>query len=230
MQTTTEIGVNHSGMGNAPKVAKKMLENTELTKPKRGDERGMARVRMEYAAQAEPVGSMPEPRKAGIEAVLADKLGERLAFERAGVRLYDALLAKCSANGKADAPPMKELEHIREEEAEHFALLGKAIESLGGDPTAQTPAADLAGVEGSGLMQVVTDPKTTIAQALHAILIAEMVDNAAWEELIEIADAAGQSELTQQFAKAQEQEAEHWAKVQKWYKGATLNEGLKDEG
>ena len=222
MQTSTEIGVNHSGMGAATKVAAQMLENTELTKPKRGDERGMAKVRMEYAAEAEPVGSMPEPQQAGIEAVLADKLGERLAFERTGVRLYDALLAKCGANGKADAPPLKELEHIRGEEAEHFALIGKAIESLGGDPTAQTPAADIAGVEGSGLMQVLTDPKTTIAQALHAILVAEMVDNAAWEELIEIADAAGQSELVEQFAKAHAQEAEHWAKVQKWYKEATM--------
>lgn len=222
MQTSTEIGVNHSGMGNAPKVAAKMRENTELTRPKRGDASSMAKVRMDYAAQAEPVGTMPEPRKAGIEAVLADKLGERLAFERTGVRLYDALLAKCGANGKAGAPPMKELEHLREEEAEHFALIGKAIESLGGDPTAQTPAADITGVEGAGLMQVLTDPKTTVAQALHAILIAEMVDNAAWAELIEIADAAGKSELIEQFAKAQEQEAEHLEKVQGWYKEATM--------
>src|SRR5688500_15663531 len=222
MQTRTEIGVNHSGMGAATKAAEKMLENTELTKPKRGDERSIAKVRMEYAAEAEPVGSMPEPRKAGIEAVLADKLGERLAFERAGVRLYDALLAKCGANGKADAPPIKELEHIREEEAEHFALLGKAIESLGGDPTAQTPAADITGVEGAGLMQVLTDPKTTIAQALHAILIAEMVDNAAWEELIELTEQAGNDDLLARFVKARDEEQEHLDKVQAWYKAATL--------
>jgi rubrerythrin len=222
MQTSTEIGVNHSGMGNATKVAAKMLENTGLTKPKRGDERGMAKVRMEYAAEAEPVGSTPEPRKAGIEALLTDKLGERLAFERTGVRLYDALLAKCGANGKVGAPPLKELEHLREEEAEHFALIGKAIESLGGDPTAQTPAADITGVEGAGLMQVLTDPKTTVAQALHAILVAEMVDNAAWEELIEIAEAAGKSELVEQFGTAMEQEAEHLEKVQGWYTEATM--------
>ena len=64
--------------------------------------------------------------------------------------------------------------------------VGAAIQSLGGDPTAQTPAADVTGVEGMGLMQVLTDPKTTVAQALHAILVAEMTDNAAWEELIEL--------------------------------------------
>jgi rubrerythrin len=222
MHTTTEIGMNHSGMQVAPKAAKKMLDNTELTRPGRGDERGIAKVRMEYAAEAEPVGSLPEPKKTGIEALLADKLGERLAFERTGVRLYEALIAKCGANGKADAPPVEELEHIRQEEAEHFAMLGKAIESLGGDPTAQTPAADVTGVEGSGLMQVLTDPKTTVAQALHAILIAEMADNTAWEELIEIAQGAGQEELAETFATAQEQEAEHLANVQQWYRAATL--------
>ena len=124
MQTTTEIGMNHSGMQVAPKAAKKMLDNTELTTPGRGDERGIAKVRMEYAAEAEPVGTLPEPKKTGIEALLADKLGERLAFERTGVRLYEALIAKCGANGKADAPPVEKLEHIRREEAEHFALLG----------------------------------------------------------------------------------------------------------
>ena len=222
MQMTTEIGTNHSGMAIAPKAAKQMLDNTELTKPGRGDERGMAKVRMEYAAEAEPVGSLPEPKKAGIEALLADKLGERLAFERTGVRLYEALIAKCSANGDAGAPPIKELEHFRKEEAEHFAMIGKAIEAMGGDPTAQTPAADVTGVEGTGLMQVLTDPKTTVAQALHAILIAEMADNAAWEELIEIARGAGQEALAEEFGTAQEQEAEHLANVQKWYRAATL--------
>lgn len=222
MQTTTEIGVNHSGMQVAPKAAKRMLENTGLTKPRRGDERGIAKVRMEYAAEAEPVGSLPEPRKTGIEALLADKLGERLAFERTGVRLYEALIAKCGANGEAQAPSAKELEHIRDEEAEHFAMIGDAIEAMGGDPTAQTPAADVIGVEGAGLMQVLTDPKTTVAQALHAILIAEMADNAAWDELIEIARGAGQEALVEEFGKAQEQEAEHLAKVQKWYRAATL--------
>jgi hypothetical protein len=101
-------------------------------------------------------------------------------------------------------------------------MLGKAIESLGGDSTAQTPAADVTGVEGAGLMQVLTDPKTTVAQALHAILIAEMADNAAWEELIEIAHGAGQEALAETFATAQEQEAEHLAHVQNWYRAATL--------
>jgi hypothetical protein len=222
MQTTTEVGMNHSGMQIAPS-ANEMLENTELTNPKRGDERDLARLRDEYAREAEPVGSMPESDERA-RALLLDKLGERLAFERSGTRLYDALIGKCKSAGAGI--PQKELQHIRDEEAMHFALCGAAIQSLGGDPTEQTPCADLAGVEGMGLMQVLTDPKTTVAQALHAILVAEMTDNAAWEELIELtrqAQADGEGDdLVARFTKAQENEAEHLEKVRGWYKAATM--------
>jgi rubrerythrin len=222
MQANTEIGVNHSGMSIAPDAGAKMLENIGLTKPTRGDETRLAEVRTEYALAADPVGSMPEPKQAGLDAVLMDKLGERLAFERAGTRLYDALMAKCKADRHSPIP-MAELEHIRQEEAMHFALVGAAIQSLGGDPTAQTPGADVTGMEGSGLMQVLTDPKTTVAQALHAMLIAEMTDNAAWEELIELTSQVGKEDLTERFEEAQEHEAEHLEKVRAWYKAATTH-------
>jgi hypothetical protein len=156
-----------------------------------------------------------------MTAVLMDKLGERLAFERSGTRLYDALLVKCQA-GKAAGIPLKDVQHIRDEEALHFALVGAAIQSLGGDPTAQTPGGDVAGVEGAGLMQVLTDPKTTVAQALHAILVAEMTDNAAWDELIELTSQIGNDDLVARFSKARDSEMEHLEKVQAWYKAATL--------
>ena len=221
METTTEVGMNHSGMLVAEDGGKKMLENIELTKPSRGDQRDLAKIRLEYAKASDPVGSFPEPRQSGVAAVLMDKLGERLAFERSGTRLYDALMLKCSAD-KSAGIPAKDLQHIRDEEAEHFALVGAAIQSLGGDPTAQTPCADVAGVEGMGLMQVLNDPKTTVAQALHAVLVAEMTDNAAWEELIELTEDAGNDDLVARFTKARDSEIEHLEKVQAWYKAATL--------
>ena len=207
---------NRSGMDISP-TAQQMLENTELTEP-RGDEREAVRMRAEYVAQAEPVGSLPSENP-----LLMDKLGERLAFERSGARLYDALMMKCKASGARI--PATELQHIRDEEAMHFALCGAAIQSLGGDPTEQTPCADVAGVEGMGLMQVLTDPRTTVAQCLHAILVAEMTDNAAWEELIELTLPTGNDELVARFRKAQENEAEHLGKVRGWYKAATMNGG-----
>ena len=224
MQTITEVGMNHSGMDVSPTAAE-MLENTELTKPKRGDERELAKIRAEYGSEAEPVGTLPQAE--GPLMLLMDKLGERLAFERTGTRLYDALMVKSKAAG--NSIPQKELQHIRDEEAMHFALCGAAIQSLGGDPTEQTPCADVAGVESMGLMQVLTDPKTTLAQALHAILVAEMTDNAAWEELIELTMQAAPEEssddLVARFKKAQESEIEHLEKVRGWYKAATMDPG-----
>lgn len=213
--------MNQSGMMTAEDGGAKMLENMELTKPGRGDERDLAKIRLEYARDADPVGTIPEPNPSGMAGVLMDKLGERLAFERSGTRLYDALMVKCAAD-KSTGVPAKELKHIRDEEAMHFALVGAAIQSLGGDPTAQTPSADVTGVEGMGLMQVLNDPKTTVAQALHAILVAEMTDNAAWEELIELTTQAGNDDLVARFTKALEEEQEHLEKVQDWYKAATL--------
>jgi len=225
MHTQTEVGMNHTGMLVADD-GEKMLENINLTKPPSGDETDLAKIRTQYAKEAEPLGTPPEPQQSGLAAVLMDKLGERLAFERSGPRLYDALIAKCRADRSA-ALPLKELQHIRDEEATHFALVGAAIASLGGDPTAQTPGADVAGVEGMGLMQVLTDPKTTVAQALHAILVAEMTDNAAWEELIELTEQAGNDDLVARFEKASEEETEHLEKVQGWYKSATLATGKR---
>lgn len=220
MQTTTEVGINRSGMVVAEDSGEKMLQNMELTKPPRGDETDLAKIRLEYAKEAGPLGSLPEPKQSGATALLMDKLGERLAFERSGTRLYDALMVKCTADNSARIPA-KELKHIREEEAVHFALVGAAIQSLGGDPTAQTPGADVSGVEGMGLMQVLNDPKTTVAQALHSILVAEMVDNAAWEELIELTSQVGNDDLVARFTKARDEEREHLEKVQTWYKAAT---------
>ena len=213
--------MNQSGMQTAPEAGRAMLENLKLTKPNGGDERDLAKIRLQYAKDADPVGSLPEPQQSGMSAVLMDKLGERLAFERAGTRLYDALMVKCAADGSAGIPA-KDLKHIRDEEATHFALVGAAIQSLGGDPTAHTPCADVTGVEGAGLMQVLNDPKTTVAQALHAVLVAEMVDNAAWDELIELTEQAGNDDLLARFVKARDEEQEHLDKVQAWYKAATL--------
>ena len=218
MQITTELGANRTGMAVAPDAGEKMLENIELTKPS-GDEEDLAELRLSFAEDSEPVGSPPDPTLKGAQALLMDKLGERLAFERSGTRLYDALIVKCRALGDGEIK-QDELEHLRNEEAEHFALCGAAIQALGGDPTAQTPSADVTGVEGMGLMQVLTDPKTTMAQALHAILIAELADNAAWEELIELTKEAGNEDLVARFTKASEQEADHLEKVQAWYKVA----------
>ena len=124
-----------------------------------------------------------------------DKLGERLAFERSGTRLYEALISKYDAFGSfAGGPNKADLEHICEEEYRHFMMLQAAIEQRGGDPTAVTPAANLSATASQGIPQVIVDPRTTLLQSLEAVLIAELFDNVCWETLVELAQQAGEND------------------------------------
>lgn len=238
-QKQPRMGGNRTGIQMSPVDIKKMLAGMDgkLGRPtSEGDESAIAELRGRYIAEADPVGSVPPPAtakgalKSGAQMltgkkpqVLLDKLGERLAFERAGTRLYDALMAKCRADGGAVVDPER-LMHFRDEEAQHFKLVHQCIETLGGDPTVQSPCADVAGVESAGLVQVLTDPKTTLAQSLHAILVAELTDNAGWDELVVLAKEMGQTDMATQFAQAQQAEREHLQAVKQWHQELTLNE------
>lgn len=233
-----EMGSNRTGIQTSPIDTKKMLETPEGTRLTPGDESGIERLRASYIKESGPVGSVPPPAtmkgaaKAGMQALtgkraqtLIDRLGERLAFERSGTRLYEAMITKCKAAGDGGAQPyLAELEHFCAEEMAHFKLLAECIEELGGDPTAQTPGADVTGVESTGLMQVVTDPMTSVTQSMHAVLVAELADNAAWDELIELAQELGQDEMVQKFDRARQEEREHLQKINQWHREATLQE------
>jgi rubrerythrin len=155
---------------------------------------------------------------------LLDKLGERLAFERTGTRLYDALITKVMAqqqNGVATLP-LEKLAEIREEEARHMEMVGRAIVSLGGDPTSMTPCADIAGVEALGLVQVLNDPRSTVMQSLHAILVVELTDNNGWEMLIMLAREQKHDAMADEFTVALERERDHLQHVQSWFQQAVL--------
>ena len=152
-----------------------------------------------------------------------DKLAERLAFERGGARLYDAVLVKLSAHAaELRGPVTADVEQIRDDEVRHALLIKACIEKLGADPTAQTPCADLVGVETSGFLQAASDPRTTLAQTLHAALAAELVDTAGWETLIALAENMGQDEMADQFREALQQETQHLAMVRRWFNELTL--------
>jgi len=140
-----------------------------------------------------------------------------MAFERTGTRLYEALLTKFDVHGSWEGgPARRELEHFCGEEAQHFELLRKTIASLGADPTTVTPSADVAAVAGMGLGQVLTDPRTNLAQGLQAILLAELADHDGWEMLIRLSEGIGQKDLATQFRKALQEEDEHLSSVRRW--------------
>lgn len=231
---TPAAGINRTGIQVSPIDSKAMQEvNSALSTCEADDGSALAEMRNNYIADADALGSVPFPASASVAGagqqgvpvlagdsaqILLDKLGERLAFERTGTRLYDALITKCDVMLEgAISMTIPDLEQIRSDEARHFLLLSDAIETLGGDPTALTPSADLAGVESMGLVQVLNDPRTTIAQSLHAIVTAELSDKAGWETLIALAEEHELAEMVIDFSLALREEREHLELVQAWY-------------
>jgi rubrerythrin len=232
-----EILGNRTGIMTNPELSIELIEGAKQTVPSsQGDATELASVRSEYIEEGVPIGSSPvmvEVSENGESVgqfegltVLLDKLGERLAFERQGTRLYEAFLQKCESLTLEDGsgPSVEELRHICEEELEHFHLLQNAITALGGDATVQTPSADVAGVLSHGVMQVVSDPRTTIPQTLQAMLTAELVDNDGWQMLQDLAAELGQDDLEEQCGKAYEEEQEHLEKVREWLTSMTMDE------
>ena len=237
MKNQVEMGKNRTGIALSPIDSQLLIEGAEQAVPSaQGDDTAIAVARTEYAADGIPIGSMPPPVtikgiaggltgavKGKNANVLLDKLGERLAFERTGTRLYEALLSKFDASdGLPGGPTRDELEEIQKEEAQHFAMLREVMISMGGDPTAVTPSADVAAVCSMGLLQVMGDPRMNLKQSLEAILIAELADNDAWDALIELARTEADPSVVERFEEALAEEEIHLENVRRWVRGATL--------
>jgi len=238
MKEQTSMGMNRTGVQMSPFDTRAMQSGmpASMTPATPGDDTALAEMRSSYIADADPVGSVPIPGtiKGAITTgvsmltgdqpqLLLDKLGERLAFERTGTRLYDALITKFEAmQDNTTSMTLADLQKIRQDEVRHFAIVADAIEMLGGDPTSQTPCADLVGVEAMGLMQAITDPRMNLAQSLHVMQVAELADNAGWEMLIALAEDQGQNSLITDFTVALDEERVHLQQVQSWLEEATL--------
>lgn len=264
MEATT-LGINRTGAAISPDRTQAMLDATnQLTTPQPIDTSASEAQHIVYISESEALGSIPPPPsvkgmvksgiaklKGGNPSIFMDKLGERIAFERGGVRLYDALITKYQAISQTEGDILQSadqdipdslqdpiltptpstlsaesgaqtLERIRAEELAHFKMLCEVMEQLGGDPTAQTPCADVIATAAMGLIQVVTDPRTTLAQSLGAVLTAELTDNAGWELLIELADDAGEDELSSRFMLALSEEQVHLLSVKRWLRTLVL--------
>lgn len=233
--TQADLGHNRTGIATSPELTNEMLEGVkEFLPTSDGDEGVIGRVREGYAKEAEPLGSVPPPAtltgvaKAAVRGVrgahptqFIDKLGERLGFERSGVRLYEALLSKLDAFGTFEGGPTRaQLENILLEEHAHFRLLTDAVTKVGGDPTVMTPSADLHATMSYGVLAVMVDARTTLAQCLEAALLAELADNEGWEALVELATQNGEEDLAARFSEAKEREEEHLDNVRTWLRAA----------
>jgi bacterioferritin (cytochrome b1) len=238
MSKTTHMGMNRTGIDIAPILSKEMIRSSDDVPADLSGLSQLVAFRQQHILEADRLGSVPIPgtfKGAMVSLkdkltgknpeVLINKLGERLAYERNGVRLYEALITKCETlqNDQIGAIfSVEQLRQIRNDEADHFAMLTEVMESIGADPTAQTPDADVIGVLSMGIVKVITDPRTTVPQSLCAILTAELSDTAGWELLTTLAEDMGMTEMAERFRLATAEEERHIAQVRGWLTQLTL--------
>ncbi len=228
-ETASQMGINKTGIGLSPIDSQAMMEAAHaanvLPDGRRFEE---WRVRWSQEAASTIIGSVPPPGtikgvvKSAADAltgkrpsVLVDQLGSRLAFERTGVRLYESVLVKLDSAGM-DGPMRTAMQRFHEQEMHHFQMVRSALQTLGADDTAQTPAADIAGIQSSGLIQVVSDPRTNALQCLDALLTAELKDGESWNMLVGLADTVGHEEVLSDFRQALSEEMVHLDTVRRW--------------
>jgi len=241
MSTHADLGMNRTGVATSPRLTAEMIEGQkEFTPDLLGDERKIAASRSSSTREwTEPLGSVPPPPtlkgmvKSGLTALkgesptlLIDKLGARLAFERTGVRLYEAMLAKLDAKGSfAGGPTRADIEGIVRDEYNHFQMLQEALEHLGADPTVMTPSADIEATITAGALAVMVEPRTDLAQCLESALTAELIDNDCWESIALLAKQAGQNDMAARFERALAQEQAHLLNVRRWIR---VSQGLEE--
>ncbi len=143
-------------------------------------------------------------------AFVLDVLSGRLVFERTGVKLYDSAIRKIERHGEPRYHALVgQLREIREEEAEHARWLEAQIRELGGNPDEKTDLAQLEAEESRGIESIVVDGHDKVIHVLHALLAAELADNAGWDLLVKLADDTGDTTAKLQFAKRLAEEAKH---------------------
>lgn len=239
MDNTISVGMNRTGLDMAPLSKDTLVDFAQQQGARVPDEaQSWLDLHKTYGLEADRVGTVPVPArlkgmastaldalKGNKPQVLIDKLGERLAYERTGVRLYEALIMKVGTAAQGPVPDVAALTRIRDDEHAHFQLVAAALMKIGADPTAMTPCADVSGVAALGHLQVLTDPRTTVSQALTSIMMIELGDNAGWDLLIELANEAGHKDMAQSFVGALETERQHLETVRGWLRQAVLEEG-----
>lgn len=230
MERSSQMGMNRTGVDMAPIQSKAMLRNVESGGVTPGQPSALASLERTFIDEAESVGSVPAPgtlkgaagtivqkAKGHHLELLVNKLGERLAFERSGVRLYERLIIKCEALQQSGSLVQSDrLRHFRQEEIDHFRMVQQVMESIGADPTAQTPDADVIGVAAMGQMKVITDPRTSLLHCLQTLQAVELTDHAGWELLLELTRGLGLTDAADLFRTALAQEEEHTRQVSEW--------------
>jgi bacterioferritin (cytochrome b1) len=143
-------------------------------------------------------------------AMVLDLLSGRMVFERTGVKLYDSIIHKIDRRGEERYHVLlPTLRHHRDEEQEHAEWLSDQIRMLGGNPEEKTDFAELEAEESTGIQSVMLDGHNKVPHLIHALLSAELADNAGWDLLVKLAGDAGDGEARREFMKRMAEEAKH---------------------
>jgi hypothetical protein len=141
-----------------------------------------------------------------------DVLSGRLTFERTCVKLHDAVIEKIGRLGdRRFLALVPTLRRHRDEEKEHEEWLEGCVRELGGTAHETTDMGRLEAEESQGIQSVIIDGHTRVLDLLHALLAAELSDNAGWDLLVKLSGDLGDRETRVDFAKRLAEETKHLA-------------------
>ncbi len=138
-----------------------------------------------------------------------DLLSERLRFERTAGRLYDAILGQVSASRDGTVTPMRDqLQQICDQKEAHHRWLEEQLRSLGADVHLETELSKLVAQESEGIERIALTDRS-LPHLFHAALAAELVDNAGWQLLLDLADRADDGDARERLRTRLHEEEGH---------------------
>ncbi len=126
------------------------------------------------------------------------------------------------------AEMLPHMQAYRDQEKEHQEWLEGCIRALGGDHKRKTELAKLSAREVTGIEAVIMKD-AELPHLFHALLAAEHVDNAGWDLLVELADAAGDLEAKKEFEKRLHEEEQHLAYLREALRTFSAHEILESD-
>ncbi len=156
-------------------------------------------------------------------------LSERLAFERAGVNLFDRVLAAMRASGDADIEALHgEMEASRNEEQEHLAWLEAHLRALRAD--ADGDAEDAPEADGPWTsIEEVAESDAPLPQLVNALLAAKLADEAGWDLLVQLAEEAGDVDTRHALRSRVHDEEDHLAVIRRVMERLVFPEVLAED-
>ncbi|MBN8233431.1 ferritin-like domain-containing protein [Corallococcus macrosporus] len=174
----------------------------------------------------EVVGGAIQAAEQPTPLLFVAQLRERLGFERTSSRLYAGLLVKTHALGSYPGGPTPErLVELHNQELDHLNLIRECIYRLGMDAPQMMASGNTADPRTHGLLRAVDDPCATLQDALRAVLIAEILNNAGWALLVDLAQELGPPDLVDAFREVLREETLHLEEVTDWV--ANLPEDIR---